>query len=159
MTKVLVLSDTHGYNDRWLAVMKLHNPDVVIHAGDHLTTKKFMDQNATFWVAGNHDVVGEEIQMFELEGIQFVLMHGHQAPRHDLKQWYKMLVDQAKSYLCDVLIVGHSHIEHYETIDGIQVINPGSLEIPRNPRKLPTYCNLNLSQGRISDLTFHFLRD
>ncbi|AFQ03036.1 serine/threonine protein phosphatase [Mycoplasmoides genitalium M2321] len=156
LIKVLVIADTHGQNQRWIELKNYHNPDVIIHAGDHMTTKQFMDQNATFWVAGNNDSIGNEIEIFQLGQINFVLMHGHQAPRDNLKKWYQLLVLKAQQYPCDVLIFGHSHIEYTNKINKIQLINPGSLQLPRNQTNTPSYCTFIVNKDELTDLTIHY---
>lgn len=39
MKKVLSVSDTHGVNERWLKIIDLEKPDIILHSGDHCTEK------------------------------------------------------------------------------------------------------------------------
>lgn len=156
MTKVLAVSDTHGRNDRWRELIQQLQPDIVLHAGDHCTTKDVMNELATFWVAGNNDYLGDEIVVLQIEQVKFVLLHGHQASRINPPKWRKQLVAIAKQNEATALIYGHSHIEHVETIDGVFTLNPGSLELPRNNLFRPTYATFSVDQQQITNVQLHF---
>ncbi|WP_033159837.1 YfcE family phosphodiesterase [Mycoplasmoides alvi] len=156
MTKVLCVSDTHGRNEKWIELIKKVNPDVVIHSGDHCTDEKIMNQYANFWVSGNNDYIGNEIEIFKIEDIKFILMHGHQANRFNLEKWKKDLVKIALKNNANVLIYGHSHIQDIDKISDIITINPGSLELPRNAEMLPSYVTFIVDCNKIINLEIHF---
>lgn len=156
MTKVLCVSDTHGRNERWIEIINKIKPDIVIHSGDHCTEKEIMDKYANFWVSGNNDYIGNEIELFKIENVKFILMHGHQASRYNLIKWKNDLVNIAKKENVNVLVYGHSHIQDIDNISNITTINPGSLELPRNPEILPTYVTFDVNDDKILNLKVHY---
>lgn len=156
MIKVLVVSDTHGRNERWLEIKKKVNPDIVLHAGDHCTSKEFMNEHATYWVAGNNDYIGDEIQIFTINDIRFILLHGHQVNRTNREKWRASLAYMALSSNASVLVYGHSHIEDVESVGKILTINPGSLEFPRNNQMLPTYITFEVHDNEIKNIETHY---
>ncbi len=51
------------------------------------------------------------------------------------------LIARTKEMECDMVLFGHTHQPVYKTIDGITVVNPGSVSFPRNGDiMIPTYC-------------------
>lgn len=156
MTKVLVVSDTHTHNDKWIELINKLKPNVILHCGDHCTQEEIMNKYATYWVAGNNDIYGEEIKIFNIENVKFILMHGHQASRIDLKKWKLNLIQLAKQNNVNVLVYGHSHIQDIDEIDNIIAINPGSLEYPRNPELLPTYITFDVDNDKVINIKIHY---
>lgn len=156
MLKILSVSDTHGRNERWEKVIKKELPDLVLHSGDHCTSENIMNLYANYWVAGNNDYIGNEIEIFKIEDLKFILLHGHQANRSNYEIWKNKLSEFAKPYNPDVLIYGHSHIQDVDEINGIKMINPGSLELPRNKEMQPTYITFEVDQNQIKNLKIHF---
>ncbi|WP_027119511.1 YfcE family phosphodiesterase [[Mycoplasma] testudinis] len=158
MTKVLSVSDTHGMNERWKQIIEIEKPDIVLHSGDHCTKKTIMIDNATYWVAGNNDYIGNEIETFTIENLKFVLLHGHQCgSRWDNARWKENLVEFVKPYSPHVMVYGHSHIQDYDVIDNVITINPGSLQLPRNKENLPTYATFNVDQDQLTNFKIHFV--
>ncbi|WP_027124034.1 YfcE family phosphodiesterase [Mycoplasmoides pirum] len=156
MIKVLCISDTHGRNQRWIELINKIKPNIVLHCGDHCTEEEIMNKYADFWVAGNNDYIGNEIELFKLENVKFILFHGHQAARFNLKKWKQNLVDIAKKHNVDAMIYGHSHIQDIDSVDGIVTINPGSLELPRNAELLPTYATFEVVDNKIQNIKIEF---
>lgn len=158
MKKVLSVSDTHGVNERWLKIIDLEKPDIILHSGDHCTEKKFMDGIATYWVAGNNDHLGNEIECFMIENMQFVLLHGHQCgSRWDNQRWKECLVAYVKKFMPNVMVYGHSHIQDLDLIDNVVTINPGSLQLPRNQENLPTYATFEVVDKKLANLKINFV--
>lgn len=149
-TKILVVSDTHGSNHTWLRLLKKYHFDYCLHAGDHLSPASFMNQYASFWVAGNNDHVGEDLQTFNIRNKQFVLLHGHQvAPNYDFQP--AMFVDYTKQFGPNVIIFGHTHQAFLKEIDHVLLLNPGSLTYPRNKNGIPTYAIVEIDDdGQIT---------
>ena len=55
------------------------------------------------------------------DGYSLFLTHGHH-------------LDEAKAHLCagDVLLYGHTHVPDFTRADGVTLVNPGSVSIPKN---------------------------
>lgn len=133
--KVLILSDTHHGTSN---MNKLFNfiereIDVIVHAGDNFIDSVYLSNNTgkpVLAVAGNCDFddVEQEI-VFELEGIKFFLTHGH---RYGVKYGFSALAEKAKQEGADIAIFGHTHIKEDSILNGVKIINPGSLSQPRD---------------------------
>ena len=72
--------------------------------------------------------------------------HGHTLDVHNGLDY---LVATAKKNNCKIALYGHTHLYKTELIDGVFVMNPGSLDSPRNHNK-PTFGIIDLSpDGKI----------
>jgi predicted phosphodiesterase len=78
MSKILVISDNHGEIDLMMQVIQKERANLIVHAGDHGIPLEFMKANFNYFVGGNNDYDGEEIQNFVYDGFKFMLVHGHQ---------------------------------------------------------------------------------
>ena len=64
---------------------------------------------------------------------------------------FSRIVDEAQSRNCDCVCFGHIHRPVLEEIDGVLVLNPGSLSFPRQRNHKPSYAVLNIEKnGHIS---------
>jgi putative phosphoesterase len=123
-----ILSDTHGLL-RPEVFTHLAGVDLILHAGDvgppHILTE--LEAVApVLAVYGNTDGFDlrsriPEVIETEVEGVAFVLLHGHQLGRTpgplELRDAYPH---------ADVIIFGHTHVPLYVEASGCTVINPGS---------------------------------
>lgn len=118
MTKILVISDTHGQIREELLEF-LNECDYIIHAGDfdNINTFHFFSgYKNTFFVRGNNDfsINIPDTNEFEIDGVKFFLIH-------DISD----LCGQKPKV--DVVVFGHSHKFYNDTKDGVLYINPGSI--------------------------------
>lgn len=121
--KILIMSDNHGDVLTIEQVMEQHK-DIryIFHCGDYCSSHK---NDYLIRVQGNCDY--EEIsheKIVELDGLRFLIVHGHLFSRVNL---VTQLAQYAKTKNCDVVCFGHIHRRVFEVIDGITLINPGSL--------------------------------
>lgn len=152
MKKILVISDTHGLNEaRVREVINLEHPDLKVHCGDYQFDHKVMDELFDYYVNGNNDFPFDDKHeqiTFELEGINFLVMHGHQYSRRDRFGWERNLHHHLKNSGCDVLLYGHSHRYNVKTWkDNLILANPGSLALPANSD--PTYMVIEVNNHQI----------
>ncbi|MDR1868455.1 MAG: metallophosphatase family protein [Treponema sp.] len=142
--KLLVLSDTHGNITALKAVLnwaKDRSPpnDTICCAaflGDGISDL-YTAANATGFscdwkvVGGNNDYGHQvpETAAFDFTGNRFFMCHGH---RHSLYGGYHSLVSAAHSIRSNSALFGHSHVPFQKNIDGILLINPGSVGRPRS---------------------------
>lgn len=141
---LLVISDTHGREDRVRELLRLHREaEAVLFLGDGLRDLPeelcSSDRPRLFAVSGNCDPftfggasLGEEA-LLDLGSYRFLLMHGH---RHSVKSGTERAVAYASVKGADVLLYGHTHVpeERYlpqkEGGRPLWVFNPGSLGAP-----------------------------
>jgi uncharacterized protein len=143
--RVGVVSDTHMFSrakslPRAL-VEGLRGVALILHAGDFTDPAviPLFERIAPLEaVAGNND--GAEIisrfgrrKVLEIGGKRIGLTHGDIGPGRstEWKSFHAFRDDHV-----DAVVFGHSHVPHYEYIDGILLFNPGS---PTDKRRQPRY--------------------
>ncbi len=135
MTKLLLISDSHRDKQTLSKIIKNEKDfDRVIFLGDgiediedaFLTSSKPITS-----VAGNCDTdycISSE-RVIRVENINIFITHGH---FYDVKLTFKNVAQAAKSKDCSVAFIGHTHIQTEELVDGVRIINPGSVSFIGN---------------------------
>ena len=150
--KILVVADTHkNFEVLDLCVKKNPDADMLIHLGDG--EHEFNDirsqhpEKAMIYVRGNCDFGNHnEVHVAKVNGYRIFCCHGHTLGVHD---GLGDLVATAKKNKCNIALYGHTHLYKTEVIDGVFVMNPGSLDSPRNHNK-PTFGVIDLDEdGKI----------
>jgi putative phosphoesterase len=156
--RIGLISDTHipsAIPTLWPVVREVFaGVDLILHAGDlHETSVlDWLEEIAPVRCArGNGDwrVVDprvDETQVLEVEGLRIGMTHGLWFPDGP-----PLAVEIARVFgqPLDVLVLGDTHVELIEWVDGVLVINPGSATYPHNLRVQPgTVALLTIAQGR-----------
>ncbi|MDF2613232.1 MAG: phosphodiesterase, family [Clostridia bacterium] len=164
--KVLVISDTHRNISNAVKIIELikcMGLKAIIHCGDHIDDakrlKSLYKDIEMYSVYGNCDgmaygKLGE--QVIQIEGVSIFITHGH---RHGVK-WgeYEELLIDAAAYGAKLAICGHSHCAYLEKKQGIILLNPGSISLPRDFR-YPSYGILDVENGFIKDVSIMQIGD
>jgi hypothetical protein len=149
LMKIIVVSDTH----RNFAVLdevvgKNLDADLFIHLGDG--ENEFRDvhnlhpDKAMIYVLGNCDYgMHKSSQIVTACGYKIFCCHGH---LQDLHRGGDRVVAAAHINDCKIALYGHTHLYRTEVNDGVFVMNPGSLDSPRN-HNLPSYGVIELSSS------------
>ena len=140
--RVLIVSDTHGKDKNLLEVLEIEkNLDFMVHLGDIGRLEDYIEEVtglACFAVRGNNDfgsmLPADSIIM--LGQHKTFITHGH---LHDVYISTAELRRYAKGLGCDIVMYGHTHIPEVKRINGITVVNPGSLTNPRQKGRNPSY--------------------
>ena len=159
--KYLVASDIHGsayYCRKLMEAMEIEGAERMILLGDVLyhgprndlpkdyAPKKVIEmlnskKNCIYCVRGNCDTEVDQMVLdfpvladygfFEIEGKCIYCSHGHVYHEKNLPPLKKG----------DIFMHGHTHVLQAKEVDGITILNPGSVSIPKegNP---PTYAVL-----------------
>ncbi len=145
MKKIIVMSDSHLYNSRIDYVLeKEKDADMFLHCGDICVSPDEYPQIIT--VSGNNEYFEFPMEIvLEIEGHRLIMFHSHQFSY--LKREQKM-IQAAKENNCDIICYGHTHISEVSIIDGIQVINPGSLQMSRDGKDI-SYAVMHISVDSI----------
>ena len=141
--KVLLMSDSHGRDHNIDKVLELHqDADIFLHCGD-IECDEFVYPQLTI-VRGNNDYFGDYPNMikFNLGSYRVLMLHSHQCGYRDR---LKMLSRLAKQEGCDTVFFGHTHVAIDEIVDGVRLINPGSLYYSRDGRPL-SYCVITIDK-------------
>ena len=132
MTKIGILSDTHGYFHPAL-IDDLEGVDLILHAGD-ICDYGILDGLETVApvraVWGNADAMSirrrlEEHERFEVDGLDVWMTHVAGRPG----KWQRGMGDRLADAPPDIFVCGHSHILRVERVDalgGMLYVNPGA---------------------------------
>ena len=144
--KIILVSDNHGLRHP-LEFLRKHykDADYFLHCGDTELPVYEMDGFAV--VHGNNDPYGSfpMRRVLEIGEHRILMVHGH---RDLIFGQFAMLADRAKSFDCDIVCFGHTHIPFDQTIKGVRVLNPGSIWRNRDGSK-PSYMIVTLDGPEI----------
>lgn len=153
--KILVVSDNHG-DEGILNELATHYKDEVdyfIHCGDSELSNTDLIWEIYHPVKGNMDFYPYETESVVQTPLgNIVVAHGH---LHDVKQTDEELVRLARENKAKIACYGHTHIMDYHTTDGVTIINPGSVRLPRGTYPYPTYALVSWEEGQVPDVTFY----
>lgn len=142
--KILVVSDTHRKDDNLKLVLSEECPlDMLIHLGDAEGSEHFIPdwvnpECRMEMVLGNNDFFSrlDREREIDIAGHKAFITHGHY---YGVSMGPEGLVDEAKSRGCDIAMYGHTHRPFLDVINGVTVLNPGSLSYPRQEGRRPSY--------------------
>ena len=130
MTKVILASDNHGNLANLKKLLALENDAAYyLHCGDSCMDE---DEIRPFIsVSGNVDYFNFPMQRtIAIEGHSILMLHGHKYI--SAYSSFDPLVKLAKENNSQFVFFGHIHRFVDETIDGVRLINPGSLSYNRD---------------------------
>lgn len=151
--RIGVISDTHGYPDKWSKALNelFFDVELIIHAGDvlyHGPRNPILDgynpkqlseemnkcQIPILIAKGNCDCDVDQMVLnwpilcpytfFQDGNVRIMTVHGY-------KEDKPTLIDMAKKYKANIVITGHTHVKVLEKADGIVFLNPGSPSVPK----------------------------
>ena len=149
--KILVFSDSHDRLDWMIAAVEAEKPNHVFFLGDH--ERDGWDLSRIYptvplnAVRGNCDWgPGAEEWLVELEGVRFLLTHGH---LYGVKTGYSRLSDAALRTGADVVCFGHTHRPVNEiSPTGVRLFNPGTIGGPHG--QSTTYGVIHVRDQRVN---------
>ncbi len=142
--KLLVVSDSHGRVQNIESAIEKETPDKVIFTGDGLRDFEKIEESGfletlnigerhcsttekIIKVAGNCDYFNVDTPLAmvkDFNGVKAFLTHGH---LFKVKFGMGGILKEAKELRCNLLIFGHTHSQLLEVVDGITLVNPGSI--------------------------------
>lgn len=146
--KILIVSDTHRNSDNFFKALDIEGHiDRVIHAGDVEGEEYFYYKEAgcpVEIVGGNNDYFSDlpREKEFSIGKYNVFLTHGHY---YHVALGYEYLVEEGISRDVDIVIFGHTHRPVVEYVDGLTIINPGSLTYPRQQGRRPSYVIMDIN--------------
>ena len=159
--KILIVSDTHGYEDNLETVLKkIGMPDCMIHLGDSESGEahiREMVQCPLYIVAGNCDFFSQlpKTSVIEVGGQRILITHGHY---YYVSVGTRDLLEDAKANGCAVAMFGHTHRPFLDQSDEeVTVLNPGSLSFPRQEGRRPSYALMTIEKGSAAQFELCYL--
>jgi len=147
--KVLIVSDTHGKHKNLEKVLELVSPiDLMIHLGDAQGHEDYIAEIAGCpleIVAGNNDFYSklDREKIIQIGPYRAFITHGHyyyvQSSLRDVKR-------AGKENKVDFVMFGHTHIPIIDESDGMITLNPGSISLPRQEGKKPSYIIMEIDK-------------
>ena len=130
MKKIIVLSDSHG-NSTVIDSLRplIAENDMLVHLGDGVQDLRAIlaeYPEKVYFCAGNCDFfAGYPTEgVLDIEGVRILYCHGH---RYGVKNGLEELARCAKTRGCDIALYGHTHEAKISQIDGVTLINPGTM--------------------------------
>lgn len=145
--KIIVIADTHKSFQKYNEVVETNPADYYIHLGDGVNefadvAKSHPDKEFVF-VKGECDFcTASSKQLLKVGKCRIFCAHGHE---QDVTSGLDTIIAEAKAAECNILLYGHTHIYKTEKIDGIYVMNPGSLGTPRGKNAAPSFGILEIN--------------
>ncbi len=149
MKTLLIFSDTHGNKKGIDSLLSLiAENDYVVHLGDgagDMWKVRADYPDKVYVCAGNCDFYSPlpEEGILEVERCRIFYCHGH---RYRVKSDLTELALAAKARDCDIALYGHTHCAKISKIEGVTLINPGTLS--RNVGKGGSYCYLVVEKDK-----------
>ena len=127
---ILVTSDIHGDIDSLEILRKTEHFDIHIDAGDSNLSLPELKNRQIISVKGNTDFFTNLplIRILENEVGKIMVVHGH---HHGVKSGLNILYLAGLEQRANLVVYGHTHIQRYEVIDGLNYLNPGSLKFSK----------------------------
>lgn len=150
--KLFVISDTHGKLDKVYEIYnKLTAIDLIVHLGDCIKDAQEIEKTLgidVISVKGNMDGghSSSDYKILETECGNLYLAHGH---LQNVKANYQNIFYRAEECNCIAALFGHTHKPVFEDINGLYLINPGSLSLPSDGTQ-GSYAILNTSTEGLS---------
>ncbi len=159
--KVLIISDTHRRDDRFLALIERIKPiDMLIHCGDTEGSEELymagVDCPVNI-VAGNNDFFSDLPRERELwlEDYHVLLTHGHY---YGVSMGTSRLEEEARARGFDIAMYGHTHRPELKIEDDLTVLNPGSISYPRQWGHEPSFILMEIDRDGEAHYTINYLK-
>ena len=153
VTKVLILSDSHGLTRELEDIKERHQLQHMIHCGDSELDYDADELEDFVKVAGNcdFDTNYPNEEKLTIDGLTFFITHGH---LYNVKANLISLSYRAAEENAQVVCFGHTHIAGAEQNNKQLFINPGSIRLPK-ARKEKTYAIMEWENTDEINVTFY----
>lgn len=145
--KILVISDTHGHIEEAERIYNEGDFDMIVHLGDLYDDALMIERDTgarVVAVRGNMDMDYSPVnyRVLKTDFGRILLIHGH---REKVKSGLMNLIYRTHEMDCDAVFFGHTHQAFYDEVDGLVVLNPGSLTYPYGYGAAPSYAVVEIS--------------
>jgi len=115
---------------------------------DFIDFQHIFSEKKFFFVNGNCDFFSSEPseRIVEAAGKKIFMTHGH---RFGVKSGHQRVLSEAVARGADICLYGHSHKPHIAFEQGIHLMNPGSISLPRGV-KYPSYGVIEIEGDKVN---------
>lgn len=158
--KILIVSDSHGRTYNFSKVLDKVGPiDLLFHLGDIEGSEEDIEILAdcpTYMVCGNNDFFSplDREKVVQLEKYRIFMTHGH---RYGVNGTLQRIIAAAKEQDCNIIMFGHTHLPLIQYEQGMYIINPGSITLPRQEGHKPSYIIMEIDRLGEAHFTLNFL--
>ena len=127
MPKICLISDSHGNKEKIDDLLFNNSFDYIFFMGDGLRDFSNYYLDNLKMVSGNCDLFSDEplTTFVTIRDKKIMITHGHS---YKAKLTKLFMANYAKEQCCDIVCYGHTHYQKDEIINGVRLINPGSLK-------------------------------
>ncbi len=159
--RILVVSDSHGYEKNLFKIISFVEPDMLVHCGDVEGGENRIRQKANcpcYFVRGNVDYFSDLPQeaVFEAGPLSVWVTHGH---RYGVNGGTKILEQEGRARNAQVVMFGHTHKPYLRKTEGMVLLNPGSVSYPRQEGRKPGYLIMLVEESGQVEYVQRFLED
>ncbi|QMS85677.1 metallophosphoesterase family protein [Candidatus Xianfuyuplasma coldseepsis] len=145
---ILVFSDVHGHQQLLDRILNRYTDiDYIISLGDFGLDQEYLLERNIIHVKGNiafdPGIVDE--QEITISNRKILLTHGH---TYHVHRTLGHLISRGLEDNFDIVLYGHTHILRKDNVDGMWIINPGSIYAPRG-KYPPSYGILTIDDNRM----------
>ncbi len=157
--KVLIVSDTHGRNHYLIDTINRVAPiDLLIHLGDLESGEEYIKSMLNCpaeFVSGNNDFFNglPKDKIIHIGKYTVMLTHGH---RYGVNFSTGTLQETARRQQADIVMFGHTHVPLIDLTGSVWTINPGSLALPRQYGRVPTYIIMEIDSEGEAHFTLNY---
>jgi hypothetical protein len=143
---IAVVSDTHRATKYInLAKKLIKDADILIHLGDNIDDVEILESNfkgKVYAVAGNCDYSTKYPKegIIEEKGRKIFFTHGD---LYGVKSSINSIYYRGKELGADIVLFGHTHQQLIEKEDGMILMNPGSISLPRLSGRYVGFIDIN----------------
>ncbi|MFA5658137.1 MAG: metallophosphoesterase [Oscillospiraceae bacterium] len=150
--RIIAVSDSHRNFDALERVFR-RNPDadMFIFLGDGERDIEYVaslyPEKQVLAVCGNCDYNSTlpPVRTVSVGDRKILFLHGHS---HGVKYSHDGILKLGKENGASVVLFGHTHQRFYRYEDGIHILNPGSVSLPRDGKK-PSYAFVDITPAGI----------
>lgn len=160
--KVLIISDTHGKDQYLIKTLEKVMPiDLLIHLGDFEGGEEHIRLLApcpTELISGNNDFFNglPKEKIIHIGKYTIMLTHGH---RYGVNYSTSAIREAAIKNQADIVMFGHTHVPMIDLNGSVWVINPGSLALPRQNGRIPTFIIMDIDSKGDAHFTLNYCKE
>lgn len=158
--KAIIMSDSHGMYHQMENVVRMYpNADMLIHLGDICGDEDYLRSlfdNRLYIVRGNNDYMSDlpSEEVIKFGNHKILAVHGH---TFGVYFSYDKILARALKLGCDMAFFGHTHVPIIEQVQGVWLVNPGSLAYPRGRDKRLSFAMLELDRENEVHFNIHYI--